>query len=202
MSDLLIGIIEGFNMALLSIPMIISALIGYGSYNHFRSKLLVVLVGIVGIVIFSHLTRFSTFDITDCDRTGCHYIETGAPITSVKTTGILLVTLLTGFGLGIFLAHNFPWHKEQEEKMLTSKEVAEILQIPESTIINWVTNKHMFGIKYDNGYAEIPQFALIDWLRRFSKLNSIANRGESMHWINKTMMEKVHLIRAKKEAAI
>lgn len=184
MTELINGIETGFWALPGAFLVIVPALVSYACFNGFKNKTLVVVVGLVVIPIVLFLVGFNFYFI------------------NWKSVGIGIVTIYSGFSLGLFAGKFFPWHEKPEEKILTSKEVAEILQVPETTIINWVTNKHIFGIKYDNGYAEIPQFALINWLKKFSRLNSLAHNDKNMHWINKTMMEKVHLIRSKKEAAI
>lgn len=199
MDELIKGLESGVLALVGAVPMVASALVGYGTFNSYRRKKLVIIIGFVLLLFFSYSVGFGTSVIDYCDKTGCHYEELPIPPLGWSAVTSTLITTLSGFGLGIFLAYHFPWQKKQEEKMFTSKEVAEILQIPEKTIIYWVESKFMFGIVHSNG-ANIPQQSLIKWLKKFSKINSLAHNDKNMHWINKTMIEKVHLIRSRKGA--
>lgn len=183
MDELINGVEAGFLALAGAFLVIVPALISYACFNRLRNQTLVVLVGLAVIPVVLFLMGFNSYFI------------------NWKSVGIGLVTIYSGFALGLLAGKFFPWYEKQEEKMLTSKEVAEILQIPEKTIIYWVESKFMFGIVHSNG-ANIPQQSLIKWLKKFSKINSLAHNDKNMHWINKTMMEKVHLIRSKKEAVV
>lgn len=198
MDDLVRGGIQGFLTLLVALPFVISTLSSYGFYNSYQNKRLVIIVGLVIIVLMSYSVGFGTSFIDYCDKTGCHYEELPTLPLGWSAVGSTLVTSLLGFGLGLFLAHNFPWREPEEEKMLTSKEVSEILQIPEATVVMWVGSKYLFGIKYDNGFAKIPQRSLNEWLKKFSQISSLADKTDN--WITSTMIEKTHLIRSRKEA--
>jgi len=178
-NELINGVETGFSALSGAFLVIVPALISYACFNGFKNKTLVVVVGLAAIPIVILLIGFNFY------------------LFNWKSVGIGIVTIYTGFVLGILAGKFFPWHDAPQEKMLSTKEVADILQIPEATVLHWIDSKFIFGFA-----GRVPERSLIEWLKKFSKINKLANKDDRIHWINRNLIEKVHLIRKQKEAAI
>lgn len=86
---------------------------------------------------------------------------------------------------------------KEEERVFTSEEIADILRIPQDTIITWIRSNFISGVINGN-VATIPLSSFIKWLKKFSQINDLANSDKRIHWINRNLIEKIYFIRLQK----
>jgi hypothetical protein len=180
MAELIIGLKTGILALLVALLTVVPVLISYACFNGLKNKSLVVILGVIVIPLIAFLISFNFNSV------------------NWKNFGIVLGVLYPSLTVGVLAGKNFPWNERREGKILTSKEIARILYIPEQTVIRWVESKMMFGVVHGNG-ANIPMDSFMRWLEKFSMINSAAHQDKQFDWINKTMIEKSHSIRERKE---
>lgn len=178
MEEFVAGVLVGISGLLRPLFLMFLTLLSYACFNQFsKEKKLTVIVGSVTIPILAFV------------------LNPLFPLVDWRYFGVFVGGFYPLFLLSLLASVHLPWHDAPEEKMLSTKKVADILQIPEDTILHWINSGFIFG--FGN---RIPERALIDWLKKFSRINKLANKDDRIHWINRNLIEKVHLIKKQKEA--